>query len=153
VLRHNLSEFMGSVFTENAHEENPLLRGCYFTSGTQEGSPIDRLMNAMSEAFGIRQSIRRPADQTGETKSYFLRELFSNVVFPEETLAVRGAKEQQRQQSLRLAYAGGALAVALCLTLLPLVSFFRNRSMVVGIRDRAEELTKDAPASAPASAV
>ena len=32
----------------------PLLRGVYFTFGTQEGTPIDRLTGLMARAFGLR---------------------------------------------------------------------------------------------------
>src|SRR5262249_5600671 len=96
VLRQNLAEFVGAVFADSGQEERPFLRGCYFTSGTQEGSPIDRVMNAMAEAFGIRKTLRRPTEPAGEGKSYFLRELFSGVIFPDEKLAVRNARELKR---------------------------------------------------------
>ncbi|MDV3444013.1 type VI secretion protein IcmF/TssM N-terminal domain-containing protein, partial [Pseudomonas otitidis] len=33
--------------------ERPLLRGVYFTSGTQEGSPIDRLIGAMAQSMNL----------------------------------------------------------------------------------------------------
>jgi type VI secretion system protein ImpL len=152
-LRQNLSEFVGTLFAETGVEENPFLRGCYFTSGTQEGSPIDRVMNAMAEAFGIRQALRRPLEPAQEGKSYFLRELFSGVIFPDEKLAVRSAKELKRQQTLRLAYAGAALAVAVALFFLPLIAFFKNRSLIGDVRDHAADVAKDMAAGAPASAV
>src|SRR5262249_49687983 len=147
----NLAEFVGAVFADSGQEERPFLRGCYFTSGTQEGSPIDRVMNAMAEAFGIRKTLRRPTEPAGEGKSYFLRELFSGVIFPDEKRAVPNARELKRQQTLRLASAGAGLAVAVFLSLLPLVSFFRNRAFVTGVREHWEELSKEAPSSAPAS--
>jgi len=37
------------------------MRGCYFTSGTQEGRPIDRIMNSMAEAFGIQPRMQMMA--------------------------------------------------------------------------------------------
>jgi type VI secretion system protein ImpL len=153
VLRQNLTEFVGTLFAETGKEENPFLRGCYFTSGTQEGSPIDRVMNAMAEAFGIRQALRRPLEPAQEGKSYFLRELFSGVIFPDEKLAVRSAKELKRQQTLRLAYAGAALAVAVAVSLLPLVAFFKNRALLSDVRDHAADVAKETAANSPASAI
>jgi type VI secretion system protein ImpL len=39
-----LGEFLDKVFAASRFAEAPLIRGVYFTSGTQEGSPIDRVM-------------------------------------------------------------------------------------------------------------
>ncbi len=43
-----------------------MLRGVYFASGTQEGTPIDRLTGAMSRAFGIDQ--REPRRRCGRSR-------------------------------------------------------------------------------------
>ena len=45
--------FLDEVFQDNRFEKRHLLRGIYFTSGTQEGTPIDRLMMGMARTFGI----------------------------------------------------------------------------------------------------
>src|SRR6185437_9981481 len=41
-LKTVLGEFLNQVFSPSRFEQQPLLRGFYFTSGTQEGNPIDR---------------------------------------------------------------------------------------------------------------
>ncbi|WP_404854608.1 type VI secretion protein IcmF/TssM N-terminal domain-containing protein, partial [Escherichia coli] len=41
------------MFKPNPYEERPLLRGLYFTSGTQEGSPIDRLIGSMAQSMNL----------------------------------------------------------------------------------------------------
>ena len=51
-LRDLLQEFLDAVFRPSQFEERPMLRGAYFTSGTQEGTPIDRLMGALARASG-----------------------------------------------------------------------------------------------------
>ena len=43
-----------TLFAENVYQDTPLMRGVYFTSGTQEGRTIDRVMGAMAQAFGVR---------------------------------------------------------------------------------------------------
>ena len=50
-LRDVADAFLLEIFRPSRLEERPLLRGVYFTSGTQNGSPIDRLVSAMSGRF------------------------------------------------------------------------------------------------------
>jgi hypothetical protein len=71
------------LFAENVYQDAPIMRGVYFTSGTQEGRPIDRIMKSMAEAFGV--SARAAAVAVSKPKSYFLRDLFTEVVFPTRT--------------------------------------------------------------------
>ena len=41
-VKDNLAQFVGRLFQPNPYQENPIFRGFYFTSGTQEGVPLDR---------------------------------------------------------------------------------------------------------------
>nr|BFE92963.1 hypothetical protein GCM10020185_34990 [Pseudomonas brassicacearum subsp. brassicacearum] len=69
-LKDCLQSFLEGVFKPNAFEERVLLRGVYFTSGTQEGSPIDRLIGSMAQSMNLdRQHLAR---QTGTGRSYFI---------------------------------------------------------------------------------
>ncbi len=43
----------------------PWVRGVYFTSGTQEGSPIDRVMGSLSRSFGIERAMLAPQKSSG----------------------------------------------------------------------------------------
>ena len=43
-LRESLAEFVSEIFGSTRFDRQILLRGVYFTSGTQEGTPIDRLL-------------------------------------------------------------------------------------------------------------
>ena len=52
-LQAPLAEFIGEAFGGSRLDPAPFLRGVYLTSGTQEGSPIDRLTGAMARSFGI----------------------------------------------------------------------------------------------------
>jgi type VI secretion system protein ImpL len=83
-LKGVAAAFLGDVFQDSRYEENQLLRGIYFTSGTQEGMPIDRLMMGMSRTFGIgRQAI---GTGQGQGRSYFLTRLLNGVIFNEAGL-------------------------------------------------------------------
>ena len=52
-LQAPLAEFIGEAFGGSRLDPAPFLRGVYLTSGTQEGTPIDRLTGAMARSFGI----------------------------------------------------------------------------------------------------
>ena len=56
-----LGDFLGQVFAGSARStQPPLLRGVYFTSGTQEGTPIDRVMGALAPQLRPRQRAALP---------------------------------------------------------------------------------------------
>jgi type VI secretion system protein ImpL len=127
-LRPLTERFIAEVFQPSRFETPPMLRGVYFTSGTQEGTPIDRLMGALAGTFGIaREAVAR---FSGAGRSYFLSRLFKEVVFREAALAGTDMKAQSRQLWLQR----GAYAAAVLLTLLVgtgwLVSYSRNLELV-----------------------
>jgi type VI secretion system protein ImpL len=93
-LRPNLTLLAEHLFAENVYQDTPALRGVYFTSGTQEGRTIDRVMTAMAEAFGI-EPAAAAAEPVIEAKSYFLRDVFAKVIFPDKNVAVRNAKAER----------------------------------------------------------
>ncbi|NRD51787.1 type VI secretion system membrane subunit TssM [Corallococcus exiguus] len=140
-LRSNLTEFVQALFAENVYADTPVMRGVYFTSGTQEGSPIDRVMNAMADAFGIRRSLQPTSGRSAvEARSYFLRDMFAEVVFPDQNLAMRSTAEDLRQKRLQYAYAGGCFAIALLILLFPAISFVKNRELIQTTRAMAQAL-------------
>ncbi len=76
--------FVRQTFSANRFRYQPFLRGVYFTSGTQDGTPIDRLMASVAANFGFTREVSRHPQQMG--KSYFLGNLFREVIFPEAEL-------------------------------------------------------------------
>lgn len=51
-LEPALARFLGDTFHGTRFEASPLLRGVYFTSGTQHGRPIDRAISALAQSLG-----------------------------------------------------------------------------------------------------
>jgi type VI secretion system protein ImpL len=126
-LRDNLGTFLGDVFRGSRFDQAPMLRGVYFTSGTQEGTPIDRLMGMVARTFGLEQLVL-PA-QGGRGRSYFLKGLLKDVVFRESEVAGTNRKfELQRVWLQRAAYVG-SLALAVLASIGWGVSYFNNRAM------------------------
>ena len=57
-LKGLLGGFLEQVFERRRQlEERPFLRGVYFTSGTQEGTPIDRVMGTLARTFGVERRL------------------------------------------------------------------------------------------------
>ena len=102
-LAKPLEQFIQETFAAPA----PMLRGVYFTSGTQEGTPIDRLTSALSRSFGIDQ-MRAPSLRPEQGRSYFLTDLIQRVVFGEAGLVGDNPAARRRARMLR-----AAMAVAL----------------------------------------
>jgi type VI secretion system protein ImpL len=110
-LRAPLGDFITQAFGSSRLDAAPLLRGIYFTSGTQEGTPIDRLTASMARSFGIDQ-VRAAALVPERGRSYFLTRLLKDVVFGESMLVFRDPASVRRNRMLRLGAAALAVLVA-----------------------------------------
>jgi len=96
-----IASFLDTAFVTGWTGEPPLLRGVYFASGTQEGSPIDRVLGTLARSFNLERKVQPPV--LGSGKSFFLRRLLREVIFAESGLA--GA-DLARQRALRAARRG-----------------------------------------------
>jgi type VI secretion system protein ImpL len=111
-LEQPLMEFLQTAFGGTRGDPAPLLRGVYMTSGTQEGTPIDRLTGAMARAFGIDQT-RAHSLQPRQGRSYFLERLLKDVIFGEALLVSHGPAATRRRVALRAAgFAAAVLMVS-----------------------------------------
>ena len=54
-LKRPIFDFLNQIFEPTRYHANATLRGFYFTSGTQHGTPIDRLIGALAKSFGSEQ--------------------------------------------------------------------------------------------------
>ena len=108
-LRPVLHDFLRAVFSGGGTvEAAPLVRGVYFTSGTQEGSPIDRVMGALGRSFGM--DTRAAPVAPGRGRSYFLQRLLKELVFAERGLGAANPVAERRRAGLRM---GGVAAMTL----------------------------------------
>jgi type VI secretion system protein ImpL len=111
-LADTIREFLEEIFLASRYEARPLLRGVYFTSATQESTPIDRLMGAIAQRFGLQR--QRLVAFSGAGRSYFLTRLLRAVVFAEASIVSTDPRVERRHRLARwAAYAGGALIFAM----------------------------------------
>ena len=139
-VRQGLIDLVATLFDRSVYEDAPIMRGIYFTSGTQEGRPVDRVMRSMADAFGV--SPRLAAPPPGKPKSYFVRDLFKQVVFPDGDVAVRSTRVMRRRRLVSWAVASAALAASAAFLFLPISSYLDNVALVKQSRALVEKLAR-----------
>lgn len=140
--------FLDGVFRPNPFEQRVLLRGVYLTSGTQEGSPIDRLIGSMAQGMGLDR--QRLARQSSSGRSYFIERLFRDVAFGERGLVGANPKVEARRKWLtRGALAATVLVVAVVSTLW-LISYQANKTFIGTVDGRVTSLNTQIQAVSPA---
>lgn len=147
-LKRNCHDLVGQIFEASVYGATPRMRGVYFTSGTQEGRPIDRVMHKMAEAFGIRSEINLGEPVT-EAKSYFLRDVFLKVVFPDHEIASRSEAELRRQRRNRYLAAAAIFGTALLVATLPTYAWSRNVSFLDETQGIVDEVQTASEAEGP----
>ena len=110
-LEVSLMRFLDEVFAVNRYQKPSLLRGVYFTSGTQEGSPIDRVMGGLANAFGLDRQATPLF--SGQGKSFFITRLLKEVIFNEAELVGSDQKREKRRHLVQV-----AVYVLSCLSLI-----------------------------------
>lgn len=148
-LKPLLDGLLGRVFAASKFEQAPLLRGVYFTSGTQEGSPIDRVMGGLARALGLERKLAPPG--AGSGRSYFLTRLLREVVFAEQGLAGSNLRWERRRTLLQ--WGGYALALLLLAGAGSLwtLSYLRNKAYVEQVAARLAQVQREVEALPPAT--
>ncbi|CAN0597462.1 unnamed protein product, partial [Ectocarpus sp. 12 AP-2014] len=85
------------AFGASRYEDTPWLRGIYFTSATQEGTPLDRMVGSMAASFGLSAPPPAPRKHV-EARSYFLHDLLTKVVFDEAGLGTFDPRAEERRR-------------------------------------------------------
>ncbi len=135
-LKDNADQFIQDVFGPNRYQENFLLRGVYFTSGTQEGTPIDRMMGSLASTFGLdRQSAPM---FSGQGRSYFLTGLFQDLAFEESDLVGTNEKLEKQATLLRRSSYVLALTLATAATIGWVISYTGNTSYINSAQEQLE---------------
>ena len=52
-IRKPIADFLNRIFEPTRYQSTATLRGFYFTSGTQEGTPFDSLIGALQKSYGV----------------------------------------------------------------------------------------------------
>src|SRR5207302_35042 len=148
-LKDVLNQFVTEVFGGTRMDRRALLRGVHLTSGTQEGTPIDRLLGSVGRAFAF-ESQEVPHAALGRGKAYFVERLLKEVILPESGLAgVNRRLELQIAGAQLVTYAGLAV-ITVFLAAALMLSYSGNSDYLESVRDAlakvdASELRPAAP--------
>lgn len=92
-LKPAIEGMLGMAFqSDSPFEKQVTLRGVYLTSGTQDGNVFDRISSAMAGIAPEGTSAKGPG------KSFFIRDVLSQVVFAEQHLAAYVKKKALLEQ-------------------------------------------------------
>lgn len=153
-LKPAVQDFLSQVFVTSRFGAAPLLRGVYFTSGTQEGRPIDRVVGNIARAFGFDGSPL--AMQTSSGRSYFLTRLLNDVIFEEQALAGTNIKWERRRMALKWGAYAACGVVGVGLLAAWAISYGRNSGYVKDVDQRTNvvrQVVADLPAKADTNVV
>ena len=134
-VRQVARDFLTEVFQDNRFENRHMLRGIYFTSGTQEGTPIDRLMLGMAQTFGIGRQAIGTGQGTG--RSFFLTRLFEKVIFNEAGLVSADDKVERRYRWTQRAAIAATILIALGMGALWVRSYLGNSELIAAAEAQA----------------
>lgn len=134
LLKPVADRFLNDVFQPNRFEERAFLRGVYFTSGTQTGAPIDRVLSSLAANFGLDR--QGSGAFSGSARSFFIERLLGDVIFPESGLAGTNPRLERRRRWLQRGAYAGALGIALLAAAAWLTSYTKNRSYVNDVRQQ-----------------
>ena len=127
-LKPLVAEFLETAFSGSKFADQALVRGVYFTSGTQQGASIDRLLGSLSRSLELRAGgAARAPGVLGAAKSFFIGQLITDVIFPEAGLAGHSEQRERRMRGLSWALVCMVLVFGVGFCTLWTVSFLANR--------------------------
>jgi type VI secretion system protein ImpL len=110
-IKPALRAFVATLFEDNPFQYKPVFRGFYFTSAVQEGSPVSQIPEKIANRFALNLNPLAASARMLASRGFFLKDLFSKVVFADSGLVRQHSTRRKRQ--LRLAaFFGGVLILA-----------------------------------------
>jgi type VI secretion system protein ImpL len=139
-LKVPLARFIDEFFRTNPYQEAPILRGFYFTSGTQVGSPMSHVLSSMLAGFSLPGPAGR--DPRAKPQSYFLTGVFKDVIFPDRNAGFHSTASLRRRLRNQLLVGGAALLVTIAVLVPAAVSYADNSDLVRDTKREVEALER-----------
>jgi len=133
-----LAYFITALFPRTP-DEKPTFRGFYFTSATQEEeSPIDFVMQRVARSFNLRSpSLSAKSTDADQKKSYFVRDVFNDVIFPDKGLDKPTGAAEKRRMYVRLGFCAAAILLFAFLATMFTVSYFQSKRLMADAQAQA----------------
>lgn len=126
-LRDPLCRFVALLHEDDPYHSRPLLRGFYLTSALQHGGPQIAAAARVAEHFGLARG-RLQNRQSPTSYSYFLRDLFREVLFPDRHLI--GRQTERARNRWRFAALAGGLTMLAVLSGALTWAFVANQKLI-----------------------
>lgn len=139
-LRQGIGEFVERFASHSRLVDPILLRGVYFTSATQTGSVLDQVIARVSAGVGL--PTRGTAVPSSGGRSYFIRRLLEDVVFPERGLAGTNPRSERRLARAQLGVAALVLLALAALLGAWTSSWLDERARLERVAARTGELER-----------
>jgi len=136
-LRDKISYFINRLFQANPYSETPIFRGFYFTSGTQEGVPVDMVIQAISKQFELAPDMMTRPEV--EKKSYFIRNLFTEVIVPDRNMVTRTSKSSRHRNFVRAALTVASIVLLGAFIIGVTRTYFHSKSFLQSLHSAADQ--------------
>lgn len=136
LVRKNLRDFVNKLFQPSPYQDNPVFRGFYFTSGTQEGVPIDQVIQEMAKQYNLPPGAF-DSDVEVERKSYFIKDLFSDIIIPDQNVAERTSRATTQRGLFRIGVFAAAVVLLAAFIISVTHAYLRSRADI----NRFKEMT------------
>ncbi len=141
-LKRPLYDFLNSIFEPTRYHANATLRGFYFTSGTQQGTPIDQLIVALVKNFGAQEVAGNAYSGLG--KSYFLADLIQKVIIGEAAWVSTDGRAVRRARIIKAAAFALIAALSAASAGAWWVSYSRNQALIAAAGGAGREYSASA---------
>jgi type VI secretion system protein ImpL len=136
-LKKPIFNFLNQIFEPTRYQANATLRGFYFTSGTQEGTPVDQLIGALSRSFGAREVAANA--YSGRGQSYFLKDLIGKLIIGEASWVSTDRRAVLRARLIKTAALSLLALVCAAASFAWWGSYVRNKDLIVRTQTAAAD--------------
>lgn len=150
-LKAPIVTFLARVFEPTRYQSNATLRGFYFTSGTQQGTPIDRIIGSLAKSFGA--EAMGEGFMSGSGRSYFLTDLITQVIIGEAAWVSTDRTAVRRNLILKTAAYSVMGLVAVGAAAAWTVSYSRNDHLIEATKHAVGDYRKVAGAALTSNVV
>jgi len=142
-FRKVLGNFADAFFQSDRYSEPPVFRGFYFTSGTQEGAPFSKAMNELAQTLGVPAAQAQEQGEEEQKRSYFLRDLFRDLMVNDEGLIGRTAGHWWRRRRNTIVGVFAPAGLALIFLVLTLIALGLNKGTYGNLKSQSPAIVED----------
>lgn len=137
VLHRVVSQLASVQSNDQNSLDTGLLRGLYFTSGTQTGAPIDRMAARVSQVLGLQ--INRQAAWHNDQRSYFIKDVLEKIMMVEADVLGTLSRFEKRMKAIKLSLSATCCIATLALSTALFVSYQNNRDFLLNAQNSVDE--------------